>query len=86
MSLWTEHFGSFIYRRIIRKMASNKKKRKRRNRLIIAGATIGICICLVVMVLIALEWGNRETAFLLWEIPVVIGILMIFFMAKDRIR
>ena len=67
-------------------MGSNRKKRKRKNRIIISLATVGIIFCLIIMVLIAIEWRNHETAFLLWEIPVVIAILIIFFFAKDRIR
>ena len=66
--------------------SSKRKKRKRKNRIIIISATLAIIFCLVVMVLIALEWGNKEASFLLWEIPVLIAILMIFFIAKDRIR
>lgn len=71
-------------------MASKRKKRKRRNRIIITVATLLIIFCLVMMVFVAKEATNLDssegTTFLLMEIPLVIAILMIFFIAKDRLK
>ena len=72
-------------------MASSKrKKRKRRNRLIIAVAAILIAFCLVVMVFVAKEALNLDssegTPFLIMEVPLVVAIVMIFFIAKDRLK
>lgn len=71
-------------------MASKRKKRKRRNRLIIAIATILILFLVAVMIWVAmfsLDSNSSEgTKFLIWEIPLLIAAVMIFFIAKDRIR
>ncbi len=71
-------------------MASKRKKRKRRNRIIIAVATILVIFCLVVMFFVAKEATNLDssegTTFLVMEIPLVIAIVMIIVMAKDRLR
>ena len=71
-------------------MASKRTKRKRRNRLIITVATLLIIFCLVVMVLVAREALNSDssegTPFLIMDIPLAIAIVMIFFIAKDRLK
>ncbi|MCR5430108.1 MAG: hypothetical protein K6E58_02630 [Eubacterium sp.] len=71
-------------------MASNRKKRIRRNRIIITLATILVLFCLVVMFFVAKEAINANssegTPFLVMEIPLVIAIVMIIIMAKDRIK
>ena len=71
-------------------MASNRKKRKRRNRIIIASATITIIFLIGVMIAIAtfaLDNDSSEgTKFMLWDIPLLIAVVAIFFIAKDRIR
>ena len=71
-------------------MASKSKKRKRRNRLIIIVASIVIAFLIGVMVLVtifSLDMDSSEgTKFLLMDIPLVFAIVMVFFIAKDRIR
>lgn len=71
-------------------MASNRKKRKRRNILIITVATILIAFCAIVMVFVAKEAMNSDsgtgTPFLIVDIPLLIAIIMIIFMAKDRLK
>lgn len=71
-------------------MASRSKKRKRRNRLIISIATILIAFCIFVMIFVAIEAfkenSQKGTPFMLLEIPLVVAILMIFFIAKDRLK
>ena len=71
-------------------MASNRKKRKRRNRLIIAAATILIVFLIAVMIWVAvfsLDSDSSEgTPFMLMDIPLLIAAVMIFFIAKDRLK
>ncbi|MBR2213796.1 MAG: hypothetical protein IJ889_05105 [Eubacterium sp.] len=71
-------------------MASKRKKRKRRNRIIITVATLLIIFCVVCMIFVAIEGlganSSEGTKFLIMEIPLAIAIVMIFFIAKDRIR
>ena len=70
--------------------SSRRKKRKRRNRIIITVATLLIIFCLVVMVFVAKEAldldSSEGTPFLVMEIPLAIAIVMIFFIAKDRLK
>lgn len=71
-------------------MASKRKKRKRRNRIIIIVATLLIIFCLACMIFVAMEGldsdSSEGTKFLLMEIPLAIAIVMIFFIAKDRLK
>lgn len=71
-------------------MASNRKKRIRRNRIIITVATLLVIFCLVVMFFVAKEATNLDssegTTFLVMEIPLLIAIVMIIVMAKDRLK
>ena len=66
--------------------SSRRKKRKRRNRIIIISAVLAIIFCIAVMRGIAIETNNQPLSFLLFEIPVGLAIVMIFFIAKDRIQ
>ena len=71
-------------------MTSKRKKRKRRNRIIIAVATLLIIFCIVCMIFVAMEGldtnSTAGTKFLIMEIPLAIAVVMIFFIAKDRLK
>ena len=71
-------------------MASKRKKRKRRNRIIITIATVLIVFCIVCMIFVAKEGlaadSSEGTKFLIMEIPLAIAVVMIFFIAKDRLK
>ena len=63
---------------------------KGRNRLIIIVASIVIAFLIGVMVLVtifSLDMDSSEgTKFLLMDIPLAFAIVMVFFIAKDRLR
>ena len=71
-------------------MASKHKKRKRRNRLIIIVASILIAFLIGVIIMVTIfsmdSDSSEGTKFMIWDIPLIIAIVMIFFIAKDRLK
>ena len=69
---------------------SKRKKRKIRNALIISIATILIIFCLVVIVYVSKTAMDADSGqgirFMVLDVPLIIAIVMIFFIAKDRLK